>query len=89
MDREPSLLKNFGGSNLSLFYAFRLRHHVHSTVVRPFCKIGEVGNTLWNLYNLVTIGPSASSGYAHVGQSLISWQDWCFTCRQGKRKPFM
>jgi len=22
-----------------------------------------------------------------VGQSLISWQDWCFTCRQGKGKP--
>jgi len=24
-----------------------------------------------------------------VDQSLISWQDWCFTRRQGTRKPFM
>jgi len=24
-----------------------------------------------------------------VGQSQISWQDWCFTRRQGTGKPFM
>jgi len=32
-------------------FTFRWRHHVHSTVVRPFCKIG----TLWKWYILETM----------------------------------
>ena len=38
----PSLLKNFAGDK-PLWFAFLGRHHVHSTVERPFCKIGEMG----------------------------------------------
>jgi len=34
------------------FFASRCRHHVHSTVVRPFCKIGKIGGKLWRLYAL-------------------------------------
>ena len=26
-------------------------HHVHSTEVRPFCKIGKLGGKLWKWYN--------------------------------------
>ena len=63
----PCLLENFGGhklrvirmflcycayhTNIILLFAFRWRHDVHSTVVRPFCKIGK----LWKWYILGTI----------------------------------
>jgi len=31
-----------------LLFAFRWRHHVHSTVVqRPLCKIGKMAGKLW------------------------------------------
>jgi len=29
----------------TLLFTFRWRHHVHSTVVRPFCEIGKMGGT--------------------------------------------
>ena len=45
--------KLWGGQ--SLLFAFQWRHHVHSTVAWPFCKIGKMGGTLWNWYNLVTM----------------------------------
>ena len=48
----------------SLLFAFRWRHHIHSAVVRPFCKIRKMGSTLWNWYNVVTM---ARTGYAHRG----------------------
>jgi len=35
-------VKNLWGEQTSLF-AFRWRHHVHPTVVRPFCKSGQIG----------------------------------------------
>jgi len=45
---------SFGGDN-PLLFAFRWRHRVHSTVVRPFYKTGRMGDTLWHLYILVTM----------------------------------
>jgi len=50
----PSLLKKFGGTILYCLRSMTSRR-VHSTVVRPFCKIGKMGDTLLNLYILVTI----------------------------------
>ena len=32
---------------LRAFFAFRWRHHVRSTVVRPFCKIGKIGSKIF------------------------------------------
>jgi len=62
--------KNFGGTNLILllwwdkpiYFAFRWPHHIHSTVVRPFCKIGQIRahygiDIFW--------WPYPPSGYAH------------------------
>ena len=34
----------------SLLFAFRWRHHVHSTVVRPFCKIDKMGIATSSIY---------------------------------------
>ena len=48
----PSLLKNFVGDK-PLLSVCRWRHRVHSTVIQPFCKIDQMGDTLWNLYILV------------------------------------
>jgi len=61
----PSLLKNFGGDKFWLF-AFRWRHHVHSTVVRPFCKIGKMG-THCGIYIFWLPWPKCLYGYAHGG----------------------
>ena len=38
-----------------VLWPFRWRHHVHSVVVQPFCKIGKMGGTLWNLCILVAM----------------------------------
>ena len=71
----PSLLKTFGGTNFVwhacyyahhtnkiLLVAFRWRHHVHSTIVWPFCKIGK----LWKWYILTPL--------PHWLLSLVLWQ---------------
>ena len=56
----PSLLETLGVTNvvwcayhasIELLVAFRWRHHVHSTVVRPFCKIGKS----WRWYILTPL----------------------------------
>jgi len=49
----------------SLLFAFRWRHHVHSTVVRPFCKTGKIRDT--ELIYFEDHGPSAFPGFAHGG----------------------
>jgi len=39
-----------------LLFAFRWRHHVHSTPVRPLCNICKMGVKLWKWY---IFGPMA------------------------------
>jgi len=41
-------------SNKTLFFAFRRRRNVYSTVVRTFCKIGKMGA---NYENYIFLGP--------------------------------
>jgi len=47
--QRPSLQKNFGGDKPCCLL-FCWRHNVHSTVERPFCKIVQIGGTLWNWF---------------------------------------
>ena len=44
----PSLLKNFGGQ--TLLFAFRWRHRVHSTLVRPSVKLAKWGHIMELIY---------------------------------------
>jgi len=53
----------------TLLFEFRWRHHGHSTVVRPFCKIGQIG------YIMELI-----PGYAHRGgiENTVTSIQWCY-----------
>ena len=54
MNQGPSLLKNFGGTNL-----YRLRFDDVNMLIQPwydlFVKLAKWGTHLYNLYNLVTM----------------------------------
>lgn len=56
-----------------------LRFHVHSTVMRPFCKIDKTGSRLGKWYVLGNMTPKLSPGYAY---SLMAVAQYCASTGQ-------
>jgi len=64
----PSLLENVGETKL---------HHVHSTVLRPFCTTRKTGENYGN-YMFWRPWPKCPSGYAHGGGTATGTVQWCY-----------